>query len=125
MNFRIWLENMSREHMKKIVLDAVGISSDDKSDAINDVLSSLLRHHPDLEHELSNYKELRSYKSNISGWLHANKNKTLQQLIDFLADLDEPSKEVAPQEPEVGISGLGNQNQEPVSLPPNIGTPMV
>ena len=107
MKFKIWLENtITRDTAKTFVLDAVG-AGDSPGDDQSNLVGSLIGRYNDLGNKLSSFSELRPYDSEISGYIYANGKRTLQDLINFIADLDnKEADEPASNVPSVDQGGL-------------------
>lgn len=88
MRFKIWLENIDRHVSQSIILNILGVN-DDNEEQKNDVLSSLIKHHPDLIQAVEKTPELKTYYDKITGWIAGNENRTIQQLIDYIASVDD------------------------------------
>jgi len=118
MHFRVWFEaTLSHDTAKTFVLDAIGAGDSDAEEQ-SDLLGSVIGRYQDLADKLTKYSELEPYASEIAGFIHASGKKTLQQLIDFIAGLDNPETVRPKQAPSVGPGGLptassDTQPQEP------------
>ena len=107
MKFRRFVESViNRDKATALVMNAVGAEPSDP-DQRSDVLGSLIRHHPDLSDRLSGYAELKPYITQIQGFMHSAQNKTLQQLIDFIEQVGDPTEPQA--QPPVSVS-TGNSD---------------
>lgn len=91
MKFKLFIETINHDKAKSFVLDVVGSPED--PDKVNDVLAAPLRYHPNLADNLTKYAELQPYASQVKGWVYANPQKTLQQLVDFIASIDDPQRQ--------------------------------
>lgn len=86
-SFKTWLETVNRDQARAFVMDAVGADQNDPKEQ-SDVLGSLIRHHPDIEHKIMAFSELQPYQSQIVGFIRASRDKTLQELVDFIEKID-------------------------------------
>ena len=86
---------MNHDKAKSLVLNALKSSEFDLKQQ-NEVISSLIEQRPELSQELEKFSELRSHITEIKGWIAANGKKTIQQLINYLQNLDTPEPEPQP-----------------------------
>lgn len=88
MNFKQWLENrITNNTAKQYVLDAVG-GSNLRDNEKSELLNSLIKYQPNIIKKFSSYPALQTYASNIQGWINANADKTLLDLINYVDQLD-------------------------------------
>lgn len=88
MQFRMWLEEiLSRDVVKKIVLDAVG-GGNLNQDGQGDVLGSHIEEQPKLLHNLEGYSEMKPYMDEIRSFVASHQQGTLLDLINFISGLD-------------------------------------
>jgi hypothetical protein len=122
MKFRAWLETtITHNTAKTLVLNAIGVAETDPKQQ-SELLGSPIGQHKGLEDKLAAFRELRSHASEISGYIHGNKKRTLQDLIKFVAELDnqkeKPTPTTTPVQPlSVGPGGLApatSPEEEPV-----------
>ena len=88
LNFKTWLEGISHQEARKIVLDAVG-AADADSEAQGHALTGTLEQHPDLVRKLSAYTALQPHLANVEQYITDNQKSTIVELISYLASLDD------------------------------------
>jgi len=116
MRFKLWLEEITHGEARRIVLDAVGAAGAD-DETVNNVLSARIDQYPRLPKDLEKYSELRSYLSEIQGWIGSHGQKSIQELInevDRLDGLTKVGKAATPPE----LPGLGDSTPEPEDISP-------
>lgn len=90
MKFKLWLEALNRDSVKKIVLDAVG-GSRLPHEQQSQLLGSLVVVHPDLIKKLGNYSEIKPIMGNIQSFVQQKQNADLISLINYISGLNKPS----------------------------------
>lgn len=83
MQFKLWVENLARDYVRRIVLDAAGGGKIPNTQT-EILLGSKLAEQPKIVEELKKYTELQPYIELISKYVATNPNANLVQLIDFI-----------------------------------------
>jgi len=100
MRFRLWLENrINREEAKMLVLNAIGAGDDVDEEDIGDILASPIKVHPDIEKNLTINEKLKTYASELSGFIRGNGDESLQKLVEKITDLAGPEHPAAAEPP--------------------------
>lgn len=114
MRFKSWFEAViTRDTAKTLVLNAIGIETD--SEEQGELLGSLIGQYKNLEDKLTAFSEIRPYATEIAGYIHGNPKRTLQDLINFVAKLDDQGEEqLKRRQKSIGIGGLPKAMPEPI-----------
>ena len=106
MRFRLWLEAVNREEAKRLVLNAIGADENTDEEDVGDILASPIEVHPDIENKLISNEVLKSYASEISGFIHGQKEKSLQKLVDKISELSGPEHPAASEPPGPSVEPM-------------------
>jgi len=121
MQFKIWLEAViSHDTARTFVLDAIGAGVTEP-DEQSDLLGSQIGLYTDLADKLTAYSELQPYASEISGYVHASSKKSIRDLINFIADLDNKKQQEPQQSNSVGVGGLPAAPEPNEEMPTGMG----
>lgn len=110
MKFRLWLEMINRDSVKKIVLDAIGASKLPHEQQ-SQVLGSMVAVHPELMDKLKNYSELQPMLGNIRNFVQSKPNTDMIGLINYISTMNQPSSP-KPSNNDYGDQDKGDYDNE-------------